>query len=96
MAVEVLGFDAKVHYRRPADDPDVLEALRSIGYAVRGSVGAWMVIQEAVCEANKSFDIPLKIERGRFLAGPVGVSPEHQMDFWRRLSVENNCGVLII
>lgn len=94
--VEVLGFDAKVHYRRPANDPDVLEALRSIGYAVRGSAEAWMVIQDAVCESGCSFDIPLKIERGRFLAGPVGVSYEHQLDFWKRLFAENGVGALVI
>lgn len=95
MLVDVLGFDAKVHYRRPANDPDVLEALRSIGYAVRGSVSAWMVIQEAVCESDHSFDIPLKIERGRFLAGPVGVSPENQMDFWKRLGTANG-NILVV
>ena len=96
MIVEVLGFDAKVHYRRAASDPDVLEALRSIGYAVRGSVGAWMIIQEAICEADTSFDIPLKVERGRFLAGPVGVSYDNQIDFWKRLFAENDCGSLIV
>lgn len=95
MVVEVLGCDAMVRYRRAANDPDVLEVLRSIGYAVRGSVGAWMVIQEAICESGHSFDIPLKIERGRFLAGPVGVSPENQMDFWRRLAVANG-NVLVV
>jgi hypothetical protein len=94
--VEILGFDAKVHYRRAANDPDVLEALSSPGYAVRGSVGAWMTIQEAVCESNHSFDIPLRIERGRFLAGPIGVSYDNQLDFWKRLFAENGCGVLVI
>ncbi len=95
LIVEVLGFDTTVHYRRPANDPDVLESLRSIGYAVRGSVAAWMIIQEAICEANTSFDIPLKIERGRFLAGPVGVSYDNQIDFWRRLGIANG-NVLVI
>lgn len=93
--VEVLGFDAKVRYRRPFNDPDVIEALQSIGYAVRGSVVAWMVIQEIICESGHSFDIPLKIERGRFLAGPIGVSPENQMDFWKRLAISNG-NVLVV
>jgi hypothetical protein len=55
-----------------------------------------MTIQEAVCESNHSFDIPLRIERGRFLAGPIGVSYDNQLDFWKRLFAENGCGVLVI
>jgi hypothetical protein len=55
-----------------------------------------MTIQEAVCESNHSFDIPLRIERGRFLAGPIGVSYDNQLDFWKRLFAENGWGVLVI
>lgn len=96
MTVEVLGFDAKVHYTRPADHPDVMEALDTPGYAIRGGVAAWSVIQEALVESNKSYDVELKFRMGRFLAGPVGVSSEHKLDFWRRLFAENGCGVLVI
>lgn len=94
--VEVLGFDAKVHYRRAANHPLVLEALSTPGYSVRGSTAAWLVIQAAICESNVSFDMPVKIRHGKFLAGPVGVSPENQLDFYKRLSTENDCGELVI
>jgi len=94
-AVEVLGFDAKVHYTRPADSADILEALSTPGYAVRGGAAAWSVIQEAMIESNQSFDVPLKFRMGKFLAGPVHVSPEHEMDFLKRLAVANG-GILVI
>lgn len=32
--VEIFGLDDKVHYRRPLNHPDVLEALRTQGYYV--------------------------------------------------------------
>ena len=35
MQVEILGVDNKVHYRRPHDHPDVVEAMNTEGYAVR-------------------------------------------------------------
>jgi hypothetical protein len=36
MNVEIIGPDGKVHYRRHHEHPDVLEALRTPGYSVRG------------------------------------------------------------
>lgn len=37
MKVEIIGTDGKVHYTRPHDHPDVLEALNTPGYSVRGT-----------------------------------------------------------
>lgn len=36
MHVEIIGPDGKVHYTRPHDHPDVLEAFQTRGYSVRG------------------------------------------------------------
>ena len=37
MQVEIIGTDGKVHYTRPHEHPDVLEALKTPGYTVRGA-----------------------------------------------------------
>jgi len=94
-SVEVLGFDTRVHYRRPPRHKDVIEALSTPGYAVRASALQCQIIEAAIIETDKSFDIPLKLERGRFLAGPVAVSYEQRADFLRRLFIKNG-GPLVI
>lgn len=35
MIAEIVGPSGRVHYRRPVDDPLVIEALRTPGYTVR-------------------------------------------------------------
>jgi hypothetical protein len=37
MQVDILGPDNKVHYRRPHDHPDIVEAMNTEGCSVRAS-----------------------------------------------------------
>jgi hypothetical protein len=93
--VEILGFDGKVHYRRPASALEVEQALRTPGYAVRGSIEDLPTVLKSVNESDRQFSFPLKIENGRFLAGPANVSHEEEQEFYRNLVAENS-GPLVV
>lgn len=93
--VEILGFDAKVHYSRPADHKDVLEALRTPGYAIRGHKDGLMVVWHIIMSQDRKYNFPVKLNNTRFLAGPIDCDPLLEEEFYDRLR-EVNGGELVV